>query len=54
MHCLYLVGIGTSVRPERRMAGDSLTKATMGLSKVSTSPTRTFEASAPVGIFFMK
>lgn len=46
--------MGTSVRPERRTAGDSLTKATMGRSRESTSPTRTFEASAPVGIFFIK
>lgn len=51
---LYLVGTGTSVNPERRTAGASLTNAIIGLSKKSTSPTRTLDASAPEGIFLMK
>lgn len=51
---IYRVGTGTSVRPERSTAGESLTKAIIGLSKKSTSPTNTFDASAPEGIFLMK
>lgn len=50
----YLVGTGTSVRPVIRTAGDSRTKAIIGFSRKSTSPTSTLEASAPGGIFFMK
>lgn len=50
----YLVGTGTSVNPERRTAGANLTNAMIGLSKKSTSPTKTLDASAPVGIFLMK
>lgn len=48
------MGTGTSVRPVIRTAGDSRTKAIMGFSRKSTSPTSTLEASAPGGIFFMK
>lgn len=51
---LHLVGTGTSVSPESRTAGASLTNAMMGLSKKSTSPTSTLDASAPEGIFLMK
>lgn len=51
---LYLVGTGTSVRPVIRTAGANRTKAIMGFSRKSTSPTSTLEASAPGGIFFMK
>lgn len=54
MRLFYLVGTGTSVRPVMRTAGDSRTKAMMGFSRKSTSPTSTLEASAPGGIFFMK
>lgn len=43
----YLVGTGTSVRPVSSTAGQSRTKAMMGRSRKSTSPTRTLEASAP-------
>lgn len=50
----YLVGTGTSVSPDRRTAGASRTNAIIGLSKKSTSPTKTLDASAPVGIFLMK
>lgn len=50
---LYLVGTGTSVRPPSVVACASRTKATKGLSRKSTSPTRTLEASASLGIFFM-
>lgn len=52
--CCYLVGTGTSVRPVSRTAGDRRTKAMIGRSRKSTSPTRTLEASAPGGIFLMK
>lgn len=51
---LYLVGMGTSVSPVSSTAGDRRTNATMDLSKKSSSPTSTLDASAPVGIFFMK
>ena len=51
---IYLVGMGTSVSPVSSTAGDRRTKATMGLSRKSSSPTSTLEASAPSGIFFMK
>lgn len=51
---IHLVGIGTSVSPDRRTAGLNLTKAMIGRSKNSTSPTKTFDASAPGGIFLMK
>lgn len=50
----YLVGTGTSVSPVRRTAGERRIKAMIGRSRKSTSPTKTFEASAPGGIFFMK
>lgn len=52
--CGYLVGTGTSVRPVSSTAGDRRMKAMIGRSRKSTSPTRTLEASAPGGIFFMK
>lgn len=51
---LYLVGMGTSVSPVNNRAGERRTNATMGLSRKSSSPTSTLEASAPVGIFFIK
>lgn len=51
---IYLVGMGTSVSPVSSTAGERRTKATMGLSRKSSSPTSTLEASAPSGIFFMK
>lgn len=50
----YLVVMGTSVRPLSSTAGDRRTKATTGRSRKSSSPTKTLEASAPGGIFFMK
>lgn len=40
--------------PVSNTAGERRTKATMGLSRKSSSPTKTLEASAPSGIFFMK
>lgn len=40
--------------PVIRTAGDKRTKAVIGFSRKSTSPTSTLEASAPGGIFFMK
>lgn len=46
--------MGTSARPLSSTAGANRTKATTGRSKNSSSPTRTLEASAPGGIFFMK
>ncbi len=49
----YLVGTGTSVSAPNMTACCSLTKATKGLSRKSTSPTRTLEASASLGSFFM-
>lgn len=49
----YLVGTGTSVSPPRVVACARRTKATKGLSRKSTSPTSTFDASASLGIFFM-
>lgn len=50
----YLVVMGTSARPLSSTAGAKRTKATTGRSRNSSSPTRTLEASAPGGIFFMK
>ena len=47
-----LVGMGTSVRSPSNTELASLTNAIIGLVRKSTSPTRTFEASAPGGIFF--
>lgn len=49
-----LVVMGTSARPLSSTAGARRTKATTGRSKNSSSPTRTLDASAPGGIFFMK
>lgn len=49
----HLVGTGTSVRPPSVVACAKRTKETIGLSKKSTSPIRTLEASASRGIFFM-
>lgn len=49
-----LVVMGTSARPLSSTAGARRTKATTGRSRNSNSPTRTLEASAPGGIFFMK
>lgn len=49
----YLVGTGTSVRPPRVVAWARRTNATKGLLRKSTSPTKTLEASASLGIFFM-
>lgn len=49
----YLVGTGTSVRPPSVVAWARRTKATKGLLRKSTSPTRTLDASASRGIFFM-
>lgn len=49
----YLVGTGTSVRPPRVVAWANRTKATKGLLRKSTSPTKTLDASASLGIFFM-
>lgn len=40
--------------PERSTAGVRRTKATMGWRRKSSSPTSTLDASAPMGIFFMK
>lgn len=50
----YLVVMGTSAKPLSSTAGANRTNATTGRSRNSSSPTRTFEASAPGGIFFMK
>lgn len=50
----YLVVMGTSARPLSNTAGARRTNATTGRSRNSSSPTRTLEASAPGGIFFMK
>lgn len=49
----HLVGTGTSVRPPSVVAWARRTKATKGLLRKSTSPTKTFDASASLGIFFM-
>ena len=49
-----LVVMGTSARPLSSTAGDRRMKATTGRSRNSSSPTRTLDASAPGGIFFMK
>lgn len=49
----HLVGTGTSVTPPSIVAWSSLTKATKGFSRNSTSPTSTLEASASLGIFLM-
>lgn len=49
----HLVGTGTSVRPPSVVAWAKRTKDTKGFSRKSTSPTRTFDASASRGIFFM-
>ncbi len=51
---MNLVGTGTSVRSPNMTASLSLIKAERGLSRTFNSPTRMFEASAPLGIFFMK
>lgn len=50
----YLVVMGTSARPLSSTAGARRMKATTGRSRNSSSPTRTLDASAPGGIFFMK
>lgn len=49
----YLVGTGTSVSAPSMTACCSLTKATKGASRKSTSPTSTLEASASLGNFFI-
>lgn len=49
----YRVGTGTSVRAPNITACCSRTKAMKGLSRKSTSPTSTLEASASRGNFFM-
>lgn len=49
-----LVGTGTSVMPGSRTAGVRRTKATTGWRRKPSAPTRTLDASAPTGIFFMK
>lgn len=49
----YRVGTGTSVRAPSMTACCSRTKAMKGLSRKSTSPTSTLEASASRGSFFM-
>lgn len=49
----HLVGTGTSVRAPNMTACCRRTNATKGFSRKSTSPTRTFEASASRGSFFM-
>lgn len=49
----YLLGTGTSVTPPSIIDWTSRTNATNGLSKKSTSPTKTLEASASLGIFFI-
>ena len=46
------VGTGTSVKSPNTTGWTSRMKAETGFSRQSTSPTRTFEASAPAGIFF--
>ena len=46
-------GRRTSAKSPRTTALDSRTKAETGLSRKSTSPTRTLFTSAPGGIFFM-
>jgi len=46
------VGTGTSVKSPRTTGCTSRMKAETGFSRQSTSPTSTFEASAPGGIFF--
>ena len=51
---MYLVVMGTSARPLSSTAGARCMNATTGRSRNSSSPTRTLEASAPAGIFFMK
>ena len=48
------VGTGTSVRSPRINALVSRIKAETGFSKISTSPTKTLDASAPGGIFLKK
>lgn len=49
----YLVGTGTSVRAPNMTACCRRTNATKGFSRKSTSPTRTLDASASRGNFFM-
>jgi len=49
----YRVGTGTSVRAPNMTACCSRTKAMKGLSRKSTSPTSTLDASASRGNFFM-
>lgn len=51
--CPYRVGTGTSVSAPSMTACCSRTKAMKGLSRKSTSPTSTLEASASRGSFFM-
>lgn len=46
------VGTGTSVKSPKMTGWTSLMNAETGFSRQSTSPTNTFEASAPGGIFF--
>lgn len=49
----HLVGTGTSVRAPSITACCRRTNATKGVSRKSTSPTSTLEASASLGNFFM-
>ena len=48
------VGTGTSVKSPKMTASLSRIKAERGLSRMLSSPTRILEASAPLGIFFIK
>ena len=48
------VGTGTSVIFPRTQAFSRRTNAVTGFFKKSSSPTRTFDACAPGGIFFIK
>lgn len=52
--CVYLVGIGTSVKSPIIDALFKRKNADSVLSKNSTSPTKMLLASAPGGIFFIK
>lgn len=49
----HLVGTGTSVRAPNMTACCRRTNATKGFSRKSTSPTKTLDASASRGNFFM-
>ena len=50
----HLVGMGTSVKSPKSTDRFSLTKAMIGVSSCSTSPTRMLEASEPGGSFLKK